>query len=282
MHKAGLCALILVLVVSGCGLLGPAPTPTMVPSQLADSAMQQAALAAVQTYATQTDYEYRNPSFSLVSQDNDKAVVHATVDFQTRQGFGYEQYDTLINLTNLGGTWTADAVPQFSKLEWEGDLQRGPVTLKSPAGFSVTVPAGWSGYVAAQSELVAPNICGTGMQPVDATPIFVAMPTGYSAANVPVVVRGFQQCPAAPGLSSILQRLQDTRDSNPTLRFDRLELTNLAGQTALAAVVTDGSGAVLYDYYFYQHSRQFELLVQAYPGQVVSTALGVLNSIRFQ
>jgi len=282
MRKLGLVLLILALVVPACGPFGAAPTPTLVPSQLADTGMQQAALKAVQNYARQSSYEYKNPSFNLVGQDGAKAVVHATADFQTRKGFPYEQYDALVNLKNMGGTWSAEPVQEFSKLEWEGDLQRGPVTLKSPAGFSVNIPAGWSGYVAPQSELIDSNICGTGPTSVKATPIFVAIPAGYSAANVPVAVRGFQQCPRAPGLSTILQQLQKTRDSDKTLKFNRLELTSIAGQTALVAEVTDQSGSLLHDYYFFQNGRQLEFLMQAYPGQDISQAQGVLNSIKFQ
>jgi len=273
--------ILVILLATGCQPLAPQPTPTPVPEQLPDPGMQQAAMNAVESYAKSVGYAYHTPSLTIVSAEETKALVHASVSFQTRKGFPYEEYDALINLRKTGSTWHADPVQEFTKLDWEKDLQRGPATLRSAAGFTVQVPAGWSGFAAPESELIPLSQCGVGFEPIKAVPLLAVMPTGYSAANVPVILRAFQQCPRAQGLGIIRQRLENVRDSDKTLKFERLELIDFAGTSALLAVVSDENGSVLYDVYVLYRERQLEFAVQAHAGQDLTKVLEVLNTMRF-
>lgn len=281
MSRRLLLVLCLMLVATACGPFGPEPTPTLTPQRLTDDGMQQAALAAVQDYAKRLIYEFRNPSFSIVADQGDLRVVHATVSFQTRKGFPYEDHDAIFNIRRTGGSWKADPIKTFSKLAWEVALERGPAVLNSGAGFIVTVPAGWVGYVAKRDDLKPANVCGIGAEPISGVPLLLAMPAGYSAENVPVILRGYQQCPKAPGLGVIRQRLEGVRDSDRSIAFQRLDVTFWAGQPALLAQLTDNTGAIVYDYYVMHRDRQLEFVIQAYPGQDLTTVLGMLNTIQF-
>ena len=280
--RVALVVLALVLLMTGaCAPFGPAPTPTLTPQRLPDQAMQDAALKAVQDYAGLLDYEYNTPSFSVIDDAGAQVALHVTVGFRTRKGFPFEEYDSLFFVRKTAIGWQADTIKRFSKLEWEWAMQRGPLALKSPAGFTVNVPAGWVGYVAPQSELRAPNVCGVGAEPISAVVALAIAPAGYSAENMPIVLRGFQQCPRAASLSAILQRIQRIRDSDKTIRFDRLEMTQFGGQPALIAVMADANGTVLYDIYVMYRERQLEFTLQARGGLDLTDILGALNGIQF-
>jgi hypothetical protein len=272
---------VLAVLAPACGLLGPAPTPTLVPQQLPDPAMQQVALAAVQAYAKQLDYAYRQVSLSILGNQADQVAIHATVSLQTRKGFPYEEYDALFVMRKTSAGWEAEPIKKFSKLEWEVALQRGPLTLKSPAGFDIQVPAGWVGHAATESALRSAAQCGTGLQPIASEPILLIMPAGYSADNVPVILRAYQQCPRAPALSAIRQTIERIRDTDKDLTFHQLELKEWAGRPALIAVMSDASGTIAYDFYVMHRERQLEFVVQAYPGQDATPALNALNRILF-
>jgi hypothetical protein len=71
------------------------------------------------------------------------------------------------------------------------------------------------------------------------------------------------------------------RDSDKTLKFERLELIDFAGTSALLAVVSDENGSVLYDVYVLYRERQLEFAVQAHAGQDLTKVLEVLNTMRF-
>jgi hypothetical protein len=276
-----LVVVVLVLAATACSPLSPAATPTAIPLRLADTAMQQAALAAVRDYAGRLGYDYRNVSLSLLDSGATQVVVHATVAFQTRKGFAFEDHDALFFMRKTADGWLADAIPSFSKLDWEVTLQRGPAALKGAAGFVLNVPAGWAAYAAPESELIAPNVCGVGIEPIKAVPVLLVVPVGYSAENTPIALRGFQQCPRAASLNIVRQRLEALRASDKTLRFEQLDFTQLAGRSVLTAVVTDENGTVLYDYYLLHRDRQLEFTIQARAGQDVRPILGVLNTIVF-
>jgi hypothetical protein len=271
----------LVLAATACSPLAPAATPTAAPLQLADAAMQQAAVAAVSDYATRMGYAYRNVSLSLLDNQATQVVVHATVAFETRKGFGFEDHDTLFFMHKTSAGWQADTIQSFSKLDWEVALQRGPSTLKSGAGFSIDVPAGWAAYVAPESELIAANVCGIGVEPLKAVPVLLAVPVGFSAENTPIALRGFQQCPRAASVNVIRQRLEALRASDKTLRFEQLDFTQLAGRSVLTAVVVDENNTVLYDYFLLHRDRQLEFAIQARAGQDARPILAVLSTMVF-
>jgi hypothetical protein len=282
MRSVRLLLVLLVLLTTACNPLGPAPTPTLVPFQLSDQSIQKAAEAAVADYAQRLNYAYRNASYTLIDSKGGKATVHVTVSFQTRKDFPWEDYDAMIILDQSSGTWQSQPIQQTSKIEWDMTPLRGPVTLKSPAGFTVNIPAGWAGYVAPANELKAPSACGIGAEPVLAVPVLAVMPIGYSLDNVPVILRAFQQCPRVSSLSGILQRMELIRATDKTITFKRVEMTTLGNLSALAAEMTDANGTLAYDYYVMHHERQLEFVIQAHAGLDASQLLGVLKGIVFE
>jgi hypothetical protein len=281
MRRGRVVLLLFVLFITACSPLGPAATPTLTPSRLADAAMQQAALGAVQQYAAQLSYEYRNPSFSVLQAGPTQVVVHVTVGFQTRKGFPFEDYDALFFLNKVGTGWQADPIKTTTRLTWPAEMQRGPTTLKSAAGFTVNVPAGWAGYVAPASELKPANVCGVGLVPNTGVQLLVVAPAGYSEENAPVALRGYQQCPRASTLGVIRQRIESIRSADKTLLFERLEIVQLGGQSSLLTVFSDPNGSVAYDNYVLYRERQLEFVIMSYGGQDATPLLGVLNGIQF-
>lgn len=281
MRTARVLVVLLVLLVTACNPLGPAPTPTLVPFQLSDQGMQKAADAAVVDYAQRLSYSYRNPSYTPIDTSANKITVHVTVSFQTRKDFPWEDYDAMIVLNRSGSAWQFEPIQATSKLDWAMTPQRGPVTLKSAAGFTVNVPAGWAGYVAPQNELKAASACGTGADPALAVPVLAVMPLGYSLDNVPIILRGFQQCPRASSLSFIRQRIEAIRDSDKNISFSRIEMTTIGGVSALAAEMSDANGTKAYDYYVVHRERQLEFVIQAHAGLDVTQLLSVLNGMVF-
>lgn len=274
-------ALLLVALVSGCAPFGAAPTPTLAPRVLADQSLQQAAVAAVDQYAKRLGYPHSTPSVDLISQSAGEAYVHITVGFQTRKDFPYEDHDALVTLRKTGDSWQAEPIKDFTKLAWEVDLKRGPATLSSAAGFTVKIPEGWVGYAAGQSELITTSVCGDGLEARTSSVVLLAMPAGYSADNVPIVLRGFQQCPRQPSLGIIRQRYEDIAKSDASLKFDRLELGTLAGKTAVVAFVTDENGSQLFEYVVQHKDRQLEFVLQARVGQDLTKVMDVLTSLQF-
>lgn len=281
MRTARLLLVLLVLLVGACTPLGPAPTPTMVPFQLPDQGMQKAAQAAVVDYAQRLEYTFRSPSYTLISSTDTQATVHVSVSFQTRKDFPWEDYDAIILLNRAGAEWQFVPIQATSKLDWAMTPQRGPVTLKSAAGFSVGIPAGWAGYVAPQNELKTSTVCGMGADPVLAVPVLAVMPLGYSPDNVPIILRGFQQCPRASSLSFIRQRLEAIRDADKTISFTRIEMTTVGSVPTLAAEMSDANGTKAYDYYVIHRERQLEFVIQAHAGLDVSQLLAVINGMVF-
>jgi hypothetical protein len=275
------CILMLAILVAACAPLGAAPTPTAVPQQLDDRGMQIAAESAVREYATRNSYEAGVPSFTLVEGDGSTALVHAVVPFTTLKGSAPADYDALINLHNSGGGWQAEVVKKFSELNLEQALTPGPAKLSSGAGFSVQLPAGLVGYAASAADLKPVNLCGTGSTPISAVPTLIVMPGRYSVDNVPIILEGYQQCPRQPGLSAVRQRLEAVRASDPSLTFERLDLTTIGGQPALIAVVKDANGSTLYDVYVFFRDRQLEFTVRAKAGQDATKMLDALNSLQF-
>ena len=269
-------------VLAACAPLGAAPTPTAVPQQLADRGMQIASEVAVREYVTRNSYEAGAPSFTLIESDGKTALVHAVVPFTTLKDSAPQDHDALITLQNDGSGWKAEVVKKFSQLNWEQALTPGPVTLTSGAGFSVQLPGGLVGYVASEKDLKPANLCGTGNNPVSAVPTLIVMPGRYSVDNVPIILEGYQQCPRQPGLATIRQRLEAIRASDPSLKFERLDLTTIGGQPALIAVVTDANASTLYDVYIFFRDRQLEFTVRAKSGQDMSKMLDVLNSLQFK
>jgi len=281
-RRVAAAAMLVVLVAtSACNPLAPAATPTPAPLRLADAALQQAALLAVQDYAERHSYTHREPSLSILLESEGQVVVHATVAFQTRSGLPFEEYDALFPVNKSGDGWTADRISNFAKVEWDRPLVQGPVTLKSPAGFTVQVPAGWAGYVMPESTLLPANVCGVGTQVSTGVPLMVVVPSGYSPDNTPIVMRSFQQCPRAASLSNIQQFLDNVRKTDTTLRFERLETIQLGGRTGLVAVMFDDNDTVAYDYYVMHRDRQLEFVIQAHAIMDLEAVLGVLNSLQF-
>jgi hypothetical protein len=236
----------------------------------------------VKDYAQTHSYEFRNPSFSLLDHTEANATVHVTVSFPTGKSGAFEDHDALILMNKTSGTWQATPIQSFTKLDLEVTLDPGPLQLKSPAGFIVNIPAAFGGYIAPQSELVAAQQCGTGDTVSNAIPVLVVMPRGYSTQNVPVVMRAYQQCPRAPSLEAIRQRLDTLRQNEKALRFDRLEMIRLGGQQLLSVAVVDTTtGSVVYDFYMIYRGRQLEFVIQGYRGQDVQPLIDVMNGISF-
>ncbi len=273
-----LCAAL--LLTAACDVLGSA-TPTPVARRLPDDALQQAALLAVQDYAERSNYKFRTPSFSVLLESESQVVVHVVVPLQKRDGAPYEVHDALFPINKGENGWVPDRIVSFAKVEWDRPLIDGPVTLKSPAGFSVQVPAGWAGYVMPESTLIPSSACGVGPQVSTGVPLLVVIPSGYSPDNVPIVLRAFQQCPRAASLSAIQLFLDNVRKTDKSLRFERLETTQLGGRTALAAVMVDENQTVAYDYYVIHRDRQLEFVIQAHAVMDLTTVLDVLNSLQF-
>lgn len=275
-------ALVLLLVLVSAAACSPqSATPTPLALSLPDAEMQQAALLAVQDYADRRSYQLRQPSLSVLFESDAQVVVHATVAFQTRSGGPFEEYDALFPVNKRADGWVADRIGAFAKVEWDRPMVRGPVTLKSPAGFSVQVPGDWAGYVMPESTLLPANVCGVGTQVSQGVPLLVVSPAGYSPDNVPVVLRAFQQCPRSASLSNVQQFLDNVRKTDKTLRFERLEMTQLGGRAALAAVMFDDNDTVAYDYYVMHRDRQIEVVIQAHAIMDLTAVLGVLNSLQF-
>jgi hypothetical protein len=281
MRNARLLLVLLVLLTAACNPMAAAPTPTLVPFQLADQTIQKAAEAAVADYAQRLSYGYRNASYTLIDSAAGKATVHVTVSFQTRKDFPWEDYDMMVVLNQSAGAWQAEPIQSTSKIEWAMTPQRGPVKLTSAAGFTVDIPAGWAGYVAPANELKSPTTCGIGAQPALAVPVLAVMPIGYSLDNVPVILRGFQQCPRMASLSGVLQSVDQIRLTDKNIQFKRLDMTILGGVSALAAEMTDINGTLAYDYYVMHHDRQLEFVIQAHAGLDATQLVNVLKGIVF-